>query len=245
METLYHEPLNQKIGEIVAADFRKAEVFKKYHIDYCCGGKKTLGQACAEKGLNSQELMAELEQIDATETLPSQNNRFWDLSFLCDYIVNTHHNYVRSSIRFLLDETEKVASNHGARHPELMEISAVFKETATELLEHMLREEQVLFPYIRMLNNAVHQEGNYLNPPFHSIRMPVERMELDHESAAASMERIRSLSDNYSIPDDACMSYRVCYARLKEFEEDLYAHVHLENNVLFPKAAEMESYFLR
>lgn len=230
----------ESLGEIAAKDLRKAQIFKKYGLDFCCGGKKTVKQACAEKGLDVTKVEQELQQADkmpATRPVPYDE---WNLDFLADYIVNTHHSYVKKTLPELRGYAAKVARVHGARHPELLAIQQLVENVNAELSEHLVKEEQVLFPFIKQLVAAVDKGEKMPASHFGSIENPISMMESEHETAGRDLEQIRKLSNNFAIPDDACASYSLLYRMLEEFEDDLHIHVHLENNILFPKALKLE-----
>lgn len=227
---------DETIGRIVSSDMRKAEVFKKLGIDFCCGGKKTLTDACLEKGLDVFAVKEALEKATVTQNVV-QNYNDWTLTFLADYIVNVHHAYVRKNSPILRELAEKVASRHGKQHPELEEISEKVEEALRELDVHMRKEEFILFPYIKQLDAS-----NGANSPsgFSSVMQPIAVMENDHDVVGEIFHRIAGLSDNYTVPANACNSYSLLYFKLKEFEDDLHTHIHLENNILFPRAIAME-----
>lgn len=235
----------KQIGQIAAGDLRKAEVFRKYGIDFCCGGKQTLREACAEKGLDVSAVEQELGQAStARGPRPLEYNE-WRLNFLADYIVNTHHGYIRKSLPDLLTFSSKVARVHGSHHPELLKIQELTETVAQELTSHMEKEETILFPFIKSLAEAESSGKAADQAPFGSISNPINMMEHEHDEAGQIMEEIRSLSDNYRIPEDACTSYTMLYRMLEEFENDLHIHVHLENNILFPKAMSLEAEMVR
>lgn len=231
----------ETLGEIAAKDLRKAEVFRRYGLDFCCGGKKTVKEACAEKGLDVTKIEQELQQADrnpaASRPLPYNE---WDPSFLADYIVNTHHTYVRNNLPDLMTYAQKVARVHGDQHPELLEIYSLVEGINEELMSHMLKEENILFPFIKQLVQAKNNNQPLERPHFGTVENPVRMMEAEHESAGQDLERIRELSNNYSLPEDACGSYKMLFKMLEDFESDLHIHIHLENNILFPKALELE-----
>lgn len=229
------------IGELVAADYRKAEVFRKFGIDYCCGGKRSVEEACSKKGIDPRAVKKELADAEARGGSIHQDFNRWELDFLADYIVATHHRYVSESLPMLYELTTKVARVHGDSHPEVIGIAEHFEAVAQELQMHMHKEEHILFPYIKQLAAARRDGKQLARPPFGTIANPIRMMEAEHESAGGGMEEIRRLSDSFTPPEDACMSYRVLYAKLNEFEQDLHQHVHLENNILFPKAVELEA----
>lgn len=228
------------IGEMVAKDFRKAEVFRKYGLDFCCGGKKTLNQACEKKGIDVLKVEAELRAIDERNDRAQEDYDSWDLDFLADYIVNKHHKYITDSHPMMLEFSEKVARVHGHRHPELVEIDAYFNAVVDELNMHMHKEEMILFPYIKELAKSKRSGEQLERPAFGTIQNPINMMEAEHVSAGENMEKIKELSDNFTPPADACNSYRVLFSKLKEYEQDLHQHIHLENNILFIKAVKLE-----
>ncbi|MBS1683091.1 MAG: iron-sulfur cluster repair di-iron protein [Bacteroidetes bacterium] len=226
----------ETLGQIAAKDLRKAQVFKKYGLDFCCGGKKTVKEACAEKGLDVEAVEKELSQADgapASRPLPYDD---WRLDFLADYIVNMHHSYVKKNLPDLKAYSEKVRRVHGGRHPELIEVNRLVGEIDDELTTHMLKEEKVLFPYVKELVNAKVPH----KPSFGTVQNPINMMEIEHEQVGKNMGLIRTLTNGYSLPEDACASYSLLYRMLDEFENDLHLHIHLENNILFPKAIELE-----
>jgi regulator of cell morphogenesis and NO signaling len=228
------------IGEIVAQDFRKAEVFKKYGIDFCCRGNVTIEEACAKREINSDELIEKLLEIENKEIEPNTDFNSWDLSELADYIVNKHHKYVAESIPIMREFGTKVCKVHGEHNPELIDIYKHFNYVAEELLMHMPKEECMLFPYIKELN-AANKTGAPINKPhFGSVQNPIRMMELEHITAGNDMEKAKELSNNFTPPDHACATYRVFFSKLNEFEIDLHHHIHLENNILFKKAIELE-----
>ena len=219
-----------KIGEIVTQDFRAAEIFKNAGIDFCCGGNQSLEQACIEKNIDSTVLETELTKLEHTTVNAMHNFNEWNLDFLCDYIVNTHHKTVMRLLPQLTSYTQKIEQVHGANHPELKEIASLFSQINTELLQHLKKEEEVLFPAIKELLKTNSQEVKDI------IISEITRMKGEHEFAGGAMDKINVLSDNYSVPADGCNTYRVTYKLLEEFEDDLHIHVHLENNILYPKA---------
>jgi regulator of cell morphogenesis and NO signaling len=237
---------SERIGEIVAKDIRKAEVFRKFGIDFCCGGKKTVEKAAREKGIDASELQRELDYVDLQQTsgTASQNFDSWELDFLADYIVNTHHKYVARVMPDIFQYTQKVARVHGKQHPETVEIAEYFVQVMDELNRHMMKEEKVLFPYIKSLVEAQTGNAPIEVPHFGTVENPVRMMEHEHDQVGEYMRRINELASAYNVPAGACNTYRLSYAKLKEFEEDLHQHIHLENNILFPKAIELEKSLL-
>ncbi len=235
------EPIEKPtIGSIVAENYKAATVFQKYGIDFCCKGNRTIEEACVSKGLNTEEV--ETEVLKATEEKTSAETDFnhWPLDALTDYITHRHHRYVGDKIPELTAYLRKVSSVHGERHPELEEIERLFSETAGELTVHMKKEELMLFPFIKRMALASRGEASKMEPVFGTVQNPIEMMMQEHADEGERFEKISVLSNGYSVPADGCTTYRVTYAMLKDFEEDLHQHIHLENNILFPKAVELE-----
>ena len=225
--------VNLTLGEIVADDFRTASVFTGAGIDFCCGGKKTLGEACQEKGIALADMEARLEDVKNSENQGVHKYNEWDPGFLSDYIVNTHHRYVTKTLPELVFYTGKIASVHGSRHGELFRIADLFSEVNRELLQHLKNEEEVLFPALKdVLNTGSEKSGQI-------VKSEISRMWGEHEFAGGAMDTINQISNHYLVPDDGCSTYRTTYQLLKQFEDDLHVHVHLENNILFPKALKL------
>lgn len=231
---------DETLGQIATKDFRKAQVFKKYGLDFCCGGKKTVKEACQEKGLDVTKVEQELQAADKVQSSRPLPYNDWGLEFLADYIVNTHHSYVRKSLPDIVTYSSKVKNVHGSQHPELLRINELVEEINAEMSSHMIKEEKILFPYIKSLVNAEKNTAPLQAAHFGTVQNPINMMEMEHEIVGSNMEEIRNLSHNYQLPEDACASYGLIYKMLEEFEEDLHLHVHLENNILFPKALEIE-----
>lgn len=228
-----------KIGEIVAHNFHTARVFEDHGLDFCCGGKKSIENACIEKGVDAEKLLAELELLDTSSPSSAHFNK-WEADFLTDYIINNHHSYVNNTVSTIEHHLQKVVSAHGERHPELAVLQGVFAELKDELLEHMAKEERMLFPYIKKLSFALKNSIEIPAAPFGTVGNPIKVMESEHDNAGLLVKKINMLTDAYTPPQDACTTYRVLFQELKEFEEDLHMHIHLENNVLFPKAKALE-----
>jgi regulator of cell morphogenesis and NO signaling len=227
------------LGEIVTTDFRAAAILERYGLDFCCRGNRTLEQSCRDAGVRADDV---LEQLEAIESSPSHETAFneWPLSGLVDYIVSTHHAYVKDALPVLLAHATKIATVHGRRHPELIRVAQLVEQVAAEMTSHMMKEEQILFPYIVRLAEAVTAGAPAPVAPFGTVNNPIHMMEMEHESAGNAMFEIRELTDGYRVPSDGCATYAVCLRELDAFERDLHAHVHLENNILFPKASAME-----
>lgn len=218
------------VGEIVANDFRAASVFKNAGIDFCCGGKKGLSESCEEKGINPETLANELSELESQPASASLNFKDWDAGFLSDYIMNTHHRFVLKNLPELVFYTRKIATVHGGHHPELNDIAELFAKISDELLQHLRNEEEVLFPAIRKaMTDPSADTGK-------TIISEITRMSGEHEFAGGAMDSISAISHHYLVPADGCNTYRVTYQLLEQFEDDLHIHVHLENNILYPKA---------
>ncbi|USN45382.1 MAG: iron-sulfur cluster repair di-iron protein [Candidatus Woesearchaeota archaeon] len=231
------------ISELVTEDYRTASIFKKHGIDFCCGGKITLTKACEQKGINKTEIIEEIKKLNKEE---SKTNKPEDLELdsLAEHIVNKHHTYVRKRIPEIEPFLTKLVRVHGEKHPELQKTRKIFNEIKDELTTHMQKEESILFPYIKKLVQEK-KEGNTIpQSPFGTIKNPIQMMEQEHEQAGNGFKEIRTITNNLIPPEDACNTYRVTFSMLAEFEDDLHRHIHLENNVLFPKAIELEDELL-
>ncbi|HZH88974.1 MAG TPA: iron-sulfur cluster repair di-iron protein [Chitinophagaceae bacterium] len=228
------------IGSYVAEDYRAAAVFNKYGIDFCCRGGRTIEEVCTKKELNSEELTEELEKVLSQKNGQYIDFKTWPLDLLADYIEKTHHRYVEENSTVLLQFLDKLCKVHGQNNPELFEIHKLFNETAQDMAQHMKKEELILFPFIHKLMKASINGTKVETPHFGSVENPVNMMMEDHDAEGVRFRKIAKLSDNYNPPADACNTYRVTYAMLKEFEDDLHKHIHLENNILFPAAIKLE-----
>jgi len=214
-------------------------VFEKLGIDYCCGGGKSLQEACDTACQPLDDVLRALE----TAGWSPASDRDWSpvpLAEVIAHIVKTHHSFTREEIARLGALLEKVCSVHAGRHPELLEVRKQFQGLAQELSVHLMKEEMVLFPYIVRMEEARLQNDPVLPPPFGTVENPVHMMMQEHDSAGEALRRMRQASQDYAPPTDACISYRTLYQALEGFESDLHQHIHLENNVLFPRAIEME-----
>lgn len=224
---------NMTIGELVAKDFRTASIFKDKGIDFCCGGQQSVDNVCKENGISSSELEKQIVELLSAPSNFSQNFNEWDLPFLIEYIINNHHKYVVNTLPELVFYTNKIADVHGENHPELIEIASLFSEINDELLQHLEKEENVLFPAIKRANSVTDPVARQI------IHTEINRMKEEHDFAGTSMDKINKISKGYSIPEDACNTYRVAFQMLEQFENDLHTHIHLENNILFPKSLKL------
>ncbi len=227
------------IGEYVSEDYRVARVFEKYGIDFCCGGGVALSAACREKELEPATVTREIEEARKEPIDRGENYQAWTLSFLADYIVNTHHSWLNGNTGQIAAYARKIAEVHGERHPEAIEIATLFEKMATDMTGHLREEEDVLFPAIKRIDAAGKGRGIPETEDREAIKASLETLHRQHEEIGDSVHRIRHLSRDYAIPEDVCNTFALTYRRLREFEDDLHKHVHLENNILFPKAAQI------
>lgn len=223
----------QLVGEVVATDFRTAEIFTELGIDFCCGGKFSILEACSDKKIEVKELFNRIESVKQTSIAPSLNFNEWSLTFLIDYIVNTHHKFVLKNLPDLVFYTQKIATVHGDHHPELVQVAGLFSKINDELLQHLRNEEEVLFPAVKQL------DFGSSNKAAATVKSEISRMFDEHDFAGGAMDEINRITAGYKVPEDGCNTYKVAFSLLKEFEDDLHIHVHLENNILFPKALEL------
>ncbi|MEZ5022535.1 MAG: iron-sulfur cluster repair di-iron protein [Chitinophagales bacterium] len=232
--------IDKQIGQIVADDYRTASVFKNYGIDFCCNGNRSIQEACEKKGLAYDKIILELESVAINNSSDTTDYSTWPLDLLADYVEKKHHRYVENRIPELKAYLSKIRKVHGDRHPELIEIEEQFNASAGDLTMHMKKEEIMLFPYIRKMVTTPKNSKNGEAPHFGTVKNPIQMMMHEHNVEGDRFRKISELSDNYNPPKDACNTYKVAFSMLKEFEDDLHLHIHLENNILFPKAIEME-----
>jgi regulator of cell morphogenesis and NO signaling len=225
------------IGEIVAADFRTAAIFENHGIDFCCGGKVALSAICTVKGLDLATLINALGTVQGEAVERSQNYSSWALPFLADYIVNTHHAYLKENDEQIAAYARKIATVHGVHHPEVIQIATIFDKIATDMAGHLKEEEEVFFPALKRADAARIAGTAPDARDRETIKTSLLRLHREHEEIGDAVHTIRHLSKEYAIPGDACNTFMLTYRKLKEFEDDLHKHVHLENNILFPKAA--------
>jgi len=235
---------HKNIQDFVADDYRTAEVFSKYGIDFCCRGNRSIDEVCEQEQIDKQALMDDLAAVTQQNTGESINYKAWPSDLLIDYIEKKHHRYVTEKapvINFYLD---KIANVHGGRHPELFKIRDLFKESAEHLLSHMVEEEGVFFPYIKRMLEAK-ENGSIPTKPegYESIDSPIAKLMEEHDDEGVRHREIAKLSNNYTTPEDGCNTYRVAFEMLREFQDDLHLHIHLENNILFLDAKKLEESF--
>jgi regulator of cell morphogenesis and NO signaling len=228
------------VREIALANPGLIRVFEKFGIDYCCGGKKPLSAACAANGLDVAEVQAALDAASTTAEAPQVNWAMEPLAKLAEHIVSKHHAYVRAELPRLTALAEKVVRRHGDTQPHLVEVQRLVAEIVAEMGQHMVKEEIVLFPYVAKLEYAYAAGTAAPQGCFNSVERPIAVMMEEHEHAGAAMAQIRELTGGFTAPVGACPTYLAFFQGLHEFERDLHQHVHLENNVLFPRAIELE-----
>jgi regulator of cell morphogenesis and NO signaling len=230
------------VGEIAAETPSTTREFEKLGIDYCCGGSRTLGEACAAANIPIDEALARLEK-SLTSAQPG-DAQDWQNQLLTDliaHITSTHHVFVREESPRIEVLAAKVVGVHGKNHPELLQVQAIFNALAEELRVHLMKEEQILFPYVLLMEEST-LAGEPAPPAmFGTVMNPVRMMMQEHEGAGEALRSLRSVTSEYTLPADACISYRTLYQALQGFEADLHQHIHLENNILFPRTVAMEA----
>ena len=231
---------NKSVGDLVAENLARAQVFEKHDIDYCCKGQRTLEEVCREQGLSVDTLVSELDSApvgDEVGDWPSAS-----LIKLADHIVQRHHAYLRSAFPSITEKLGKVIKAHGDRHGELLRrLQGIVHGLGQELMQHMMKEEMMLFPLIRQMEAAARDGVAPPLAPGGSVNNPIRMMEHEHDTVGRALEEIRALTSGYVPPSEACNTFRALYAQLEELEGDLHMHIHLENNILFPRASELEA----
>ena len=230
---------DKTVANLVTENIKTAHVFKKYGIDFCCGGGVSIAKACEKAGVNFADLEKDLIASE-NENTRAVNYNSWELDFLTDHIINVHHKYVEESLPLITQYAAKVAKVHGHHYSELLEIQQLFALVTTEMGGHQRKEELILFPYIKKLVQAEREGTPAPDAHFGSVDNPIKMMEAEHEEVGDLLKKIAKLSNNYTPPEGACNTYRAFYAKLDEFEQDLHHHIHLENNILFPKVLKLE-----
>ncbi len=224
---------------IVADDYRTAKVFEHHGIDFCCGGKVALATICAENGLDLAAITGELAAVKGESVERSQNYASWELPFLADYIINAHHTYLKENTGQIASYAHKIAAVHGAHHPEVIQIATIFDKIAADMAAHLKEEEEVFFPAVKRADASRKTGAVPAAKDSETIRNSLKKLTHEHEEIGDAVHTIRHLAKNYAIPGDVCNTFVVTYQKLKEFEDDLHKHVHLENNILFLKAAQL------
>ena len=228
--------LNSSVGNWVAAYPQTYRVFEALQIEYCCGGGKSLEQACWDRELDPKQVMQQLQQVIAEDEQSTESWLNAPLADLCDHIEQTHHAYLKEELPRLTEIVTKVVEAHGDSHPELATVQEVFASLRAELEPHMFKEERVLFPAIRQLE----QSADDPSFPFGTVANPIRMMEQEHDDAGYALSRLHTLTRDYQVPEGACNTYRAMLAGLRHLERDMHQHVHKENSILFPRAIELE-----
>jgi len=238
--------LDNTVAGIVRSDYRAADVFKKYGINYCCSGNISLRESCLQKQINPDFILEELEEATKDITIPnSVNFAAWKTDFLVDYIVNIHHNYLYQALPVLESQMISFTENHKNKFPELPELVEIFKELAAALRSHNRYEEEIIFPYIKQIENTHRRKESYGNLFVRTLRKPLGNVEAEHKKISAILKDLRQLTNNYREPEKACTNHKVIFHKLKELDNDMMQHKHLENNILFPRAIQMEKELLQ
>lgn len=228
------------VGSIVAQNWKTASVFKKYNIDFCCNGHVMLKNACASAEINLEQVLDEIQSsLRETEQADTNFNE-WPLDRLADYVTQRHHQYVTDKLPEIAAYLKKICLVHGHLHPELFEIQELFQQTSAELTVHMKKEEFMIFPLIKKMTRISEENQNSDFAPQGTIRNPIAVMMHDHADEGDRFNKIAALSNQYRAPEDGCTTYHLTYKELAQFEQNLHQHIHLENNILFPKALLLE-----
>lgn len=235
------------VADIVKTDLRTADVFRKYGIEYCCGGKSSLDKACEIKGLDFSHVYEDLVSATRDIKVPGDTDfKDWDIDFLTDYIINIHHSYLRKAVPQLQDHITRFADGHRKKFDYLDEMQLITSQLAKYLVPHLQQEEEIIFPYIRQIAHAYTAKESYASLLVRTLRKPVEDiMHHEHSTVFKSLQRLRHLTSNYNAPENSCISHKVTFHKMKEVDNDLMQHLHLENDILFPKAITMEKDLLR
>jgi regulator of cell morphogenesis and NO signaling len=237
--------LDKTVSETVRADYRTADVFKNHGINYCCGGQVTLREVCAQKGIDMVNLLKELALATRNVSLSNQLEfNAWKIDFLVDYIINVHHTYIRQFVPGLQQHLNSFTNSHRNQFPQLDTAKTVFEELVQILGTHSLYEEQIIFPYIKQIDSASRHRESYGNLFVRTLRKPLHNIENDHNKISNLLVRLRNTTNDYCFPENACTNHRVVFNKLKELDHDLMQHKHLENNILFPRAIQLEAELL-
>ncbi len=230
------------VTDIVAEDYRTSYVFRKYNIDYCCGGKLPLSAACELRDLDTEKIKKELnDSMRIIQLSSSTNFSNWNIEFLIDYIINVHHSFITNNLPEISDTVERFAKGHISKYPYLKELTSSLSALGEELLPHIEEENQIIFPYIKQILHAYESREPYAGLLVRTLRKPIENMmNHEHEYLRKYINNIRTLTNNYTAPVNSCITHKVAFSKLKELDLDLVQHIHLENNILFPKAIAME-----
>jgi regulator of cell morphogenesis and NO signaling len=232
--------LQTPVGEIARFNYKTVEVFEKLRIDFCCGGDISLGEACIKQKVDAEEVLGSLKMLIGSTEIDTDRIHALPLDQLIDHIVQIHHSYVLESIPILQKYLHKIADVHGEHHPELAIVEDYFNQAAANLLQHMQKEELILFPLIKEMISAKAGVTEFSGSHCGTVQSPISVMKQEHEAEGDRFELMSKITNNYSTPEDACNSYAYAFQKLYEFEQDLHRHIHLENNILFPEAIKLE-----
>ena len=239
---LYNIDPSSFVTDIVTHDYRTAEVFRKYNIDFCCGGKWPLDTVCLNKNLNTTTVIEELQRI-VRQSASNAAIDFdaWDIDFLADYILNVHHSYLKKALPDTKDQLKKFLDGHREKFPHLEGIEVIMNRFMKEIPPHMKKEEEIFFPYIKQIAHAHKNQESYARLLVRTLRKPLEEvMQKEHETTGTNLSKLRTLTNNYTPHSNACIIHKILFAKLEELDKDLVQHIHLESNILFPKAIQME-----
>ena len=245
-QNIYKIEPSSFVTDIVVHDYRTADVFRKYDIDFCCGGKWPLDIVCLNKNLNLEDVIRQLQKI-VTQSPSNAAIDFdsWDIDFLVDYIYNVHHRYLKKALLETKEQVNKFLDEHRKKFPELEEIETIMNHFMKEFPPHMRQEEEIFFPYIKQIHHAYKHRESYARLLIRTLRKPIEEVMIkEHETTGSNLHRLRKITNNYTPPEKACITHKITFAKLKELDKDLVQHIHLESNILFPKAIKMEQELL-
>jgi len=232
---------NTKVRDVAMELPQSTRLFEKLKIDYCCGGNMPLVEACASAGVDVENVMEMLSEVDSSQDQSALDFQNASLTDLISHILDTHHVFTKSEMDRLQLLGDKVLAAHGGNHPELVHVDELITRLCDDLKPHMFKEEQILFPYIVAMAEAADQKRTVPHAPFGTVNNPVRMMMREHDTAGEILRELRRVTSDYKMPADACISYQTLYQALENFEKDLHQHIHLENNILFPKALNLEN----
>lgn len=240
MNTSISNLTKQKVKDIVLQNSKTVNVFEKYNIDFCCNGDKQLAAAINENKLNEQSILKEIASALNSDEPSTNNFSQYSGNDLIDHIINKHHSYVKSALPLISNHLRKVAGKHGSKYGYVKEMLETFELLAEDMMSHMQKEERILFPLIKYLVESKKLHDKPKTRGYGSVQNPIKQMVLEHDNAGDLIHKLKELSNNFNPPDDACTTFRLMLNELDEFEKDLHQHIHLENNILFPKAIKLE-----
>src|SRR5215204_3939892 len=245
-QNIYKIEPSSFVTDIVTQDYRTADVFRKYDIDFCCGGKWPLDIICKNKNLEVEKVLNELQKIvRQASSNAAIDFDSWDIDFLTDYILNVHHRYLKKALSETKEQVSKFLDDHRKKFPELEEIEVIINQFIREIPPHMKQEEEIFFPYIKQIYHAHKHRESYARLLIRTLRKPLEEvMQKEHEITGSNLNKLRRITNNYTHPEKACITHKITFAKLKELDKDLVQHIHLESNILFPKAIKMEQELL-